>query len=619
VELADFIVGEPAAAVEAAIEALAKLQVAVHTQHRRLTYLPRGRRREGEASRPARTRVIAGDAQLLQRLVYAETEPFERRQERSGAVDSHALQVRFVKHLVRITLGRNSFYVALAVSRLLHRYSTAAAMDLYGLLVQDPDRVRDDHYYRSRKKQLLAEVLDRFDGLVSVETGPRGERRLRTAPPDPATAALARECLRRFTPWDTPCVVPEGLDQWSTDIPELRFDGRDADGEHPVEMRRIHAVLHPPCHARLLRALSLPSPDEHLALPEFQMRNDDGSHGGRRGAGPATPSAPTAEEEWTRARQRLESEAWRRRDNHARLLVVLADGRERASLDLLQGRGVRVRLEDGVEQVEVRDGADGTLLALWLAASGDATERRVTLESGREIAIQAEPAADGAGLEVTVTCRETRPLPAARWWWARTGVRAAGRLAPARAALATLAVAAGVAALLPQRAEVGLPRQPPPPPASGSPQPSPSRPAVATPSVAPLPSPSGPAAAPRPEDRIEGPERTRGPAPAAPLALADVRRVHVDPLGSDAFTQALRAELGLRLSAPGCLEVVPQRRGADAVLKAERGEGGSLALELVDAAGRVLWTGRAGGGPGTAAAEADRAAKALCAARDGGG
>ena len=41
--------------------------------------------------------------------------------------------------MVRITARRNSFYVTLGLSRLLYNYSTAETMELYNLIIQDPD------------------------------------------------------------------------------------------------------------------------------------------------------------------------------------------------------------------------------------------------------------------------------------------------------------------------------------------------------------------------------------------------------------------------------------------------------------------------------------------------
>ncbi len=170
---------------------------------------------------------------------------------------------------------RNSFYVTLGVSRLLHQYSTAETMDLYNVVVQDPDRVRDDYYYRSRKKQLMGELKDRFGEMLQISRGARGEERFQSGDcpadcPD-GHGELVRECLRRFTPWNTRCAIPVNFDRFGEPIAALAFGGGDPDAEHKIEANRFHAVLDPDCFERLAAGLNLPTPEERLAVPHFSM------------------------------------------------------------------------------------------------------------------------------------------------------------------------------------------------------------------------------------------------------------------------------------------------------------------------------------------------------------
>src|SRR5256885_1372429 len=127
--------------------ALDRLKTAAIVQNRRLYYVPTGR-----SIYPAsRTKVSLSQVHLLQRLVYAESEPFERLMEgREKSLGQHDMIIRFVKHLARATIRHNSFYVALGLCRLLHNYSTGETIEIYNFVVQDPDRGKDDYYYRSR-------------------------------------------------------------------------------------------------------------------------------------------------------------------------------------------------------------------------------------------------------------------------------------------------------------------------------------------------------------------------------------------------------------------------------------------------------------------------------------
>src|SRR5204862_4543803 len=116
-QLAYFLHRERKTAAEIASRALNKLQLAATAQGKRLYYRLTGR----ADSRKARSKVSMGEPHLLQRLVYVESEEYERRKEAAAhnpdRVDGISparhtdLVVYFIKHLVRITTKRNSFYV----------------------------------------------------------------------------------------------------------------------------------------------------------------------------------------------------------------------------------------------------------------------------------------------------------------------------------------------------------------------------------------------------------------------------------------------------------------------------------------------------------------------------
>jgi hypothetical protein len=260
-QLAYFILREIQAALFATREAVSALDVTLVRQDKRVHYLP-----------SHRTKVSLGEWQMLQRLVYFASEPEERRQEEHG-VPEESLVTHYIKHLVYITGRRNSFFVALGLSRLLHNYTTAETAQIHELVAQNPDRGRDDSYYRRRKAQLMRELQERFGALLAVHRGARGEERFQALPDTQSYMARVRECLREFTPWETYCNLPTSFDPHTDELPSLCFRGDDPDGEHEVEIRRIHALLHPDCFERLLTALRLDGPAKRLEVPEFQLRD----------------------------------------------------------------------------------------------------------------------------------------------------------------------------------------------------------------------------------------------------------------------------------------------------------------------------------------------------------
>jgi hypothetical protein len=145
---------------------------------------------------------------------------------------------------VSITLMRNSFHVTLGVGRMLYNYTATESMELYDLIMQDPERAKDDAYWRERKARLMKELKDRFGQLLAVVSGARGEERFQARENSAQYLGVVRQCLKMFRPSDTPCPLPEtGL--MNLEIEAFTFRGSDPDKEHQIEIAHIHAVIHP--------------------------------------------------------------------------------------------------------------------------------------------------------------------------------------------------------------------------------------------------------------------------------------------------------------------------------------------------------------------------------------
>ena len=121
--LAYFLHQDKGIAIRIVTAATLKLNVAMAVQSKRLYYIPVGRFSRGESRRTDafRNKALFSDLHLLQRLLYGESEPYERQKElavQAGTSGVHTdgdtaseedLLVYFVKHLVRITTKRNAF------------------------------------------------------------------------------------------------------------------------------------------------------------------------------------------------------------------------------------------------------------------------------------------------------------------------------------------------------------------------------------------------------------------------------------------------------------------------------------------------------------------------------
>jgi hypothetical protein len=429
--LSYFIHGQKETAIRIVLGAMSKLDVATTAQSKRRYYKPAGRsllRR----SNGFRSKVTFSDLHLLQRLIYIESEPYEKQREAGTSIRKEDLIIHFIKHLVRVTLKRNSFYVTLGISRLLYNYTTTETMGIYNVVIQDPERVKDDYYYRSRKGVLMQEIKARFGDLVRISHGQRGEDRFQAEPEPSRFADLVSECLSFFTPWATPCLVPASVDPISDTIPALKFEGGEK--EDQVEINRIHAALHPKCYQRLIKALGFHLPDQRLEVPHFFLsdENNDRNHDRRD----RRPNLELGEDDLNTIKQNLNDLAERRRKASTGLLRILVDGVDYKPLDLERERRVRLDLDREPELIEIwtSDETGDLLLASHLVTynqpdSAEPLPASLRLDGGQEISIVVSPSTDGSAV-IDVGYHEKKAWAAGQGLFAKNPFTFRGRSNP---------------------------------------------------------------------------------------------------------------------------------------------------------------------------------------------
>jgi hypothetical protein len=653
--LAYFLHQDKSIAKRIVAAATLKLNVAMAVQSKRLYYVPVGRFSPGESRRTdgIRNKALFSDLHLLQRLVYVESEPYERQKERAAQVAPpgvHAagdpaneddLLVYFIKHLVRITTKRNSFYVTLGVSRLLHSYSTHETMEIYNAVIGEPERVKDDYYYRSRKAVLMHEMYQRFGDLIRACRQRRGEERFETQPGSSELRSLVSECLRLFTPWDTQCPVPRDFDPFKSVIASLTSQSR-AD-ENRVEVNRIHAILHPNCFERLVAAFGYGPPEKQLELPRFFVDETNDQTPRQRNA----PAALSVEELAEIDEMLVEQSGRRRRSSSTGVIRILVDGVERGRFNPADVSSISFTAEEGAELIEVKttDPSGDLLLATYLLTSfvEDAHDAAVVasirLEGGQylSLSIARRPVdANGGGeLLVKLGYRERDPRRAARLWWQRLSLRSPegsrslwdGRISAQHVLVATAIVA--VIGLTTYLGYVRLSsRQITGPHTSQSTGPQltsvqTNPPATPLPTAAPIPTQKAvePHQAPAKAtasipNRIASQPPSRASAPAQPrdedvteltrsgnvvadLKLSEVKKVYIEMRGDAAFNE-LRTNIADRLVSTGLVTSATDANEADAALKfvvSQTSGGGNnqaaaqveVSARLVNARGTVLW------------------------------
>jgi hypothetical protein len=616
--LAYFIHLDRLLAVRITTQALSGLDTRIARQRKRLYYFPR---------RKVRTKVSLDEMQELQRLVFWESEACEKQQEQAGCSGLGGADwlIRFVKHLVAITVERSAFYVALGLSRLLFSYSTAETVLIYDVVRQDAEPTKHEPYFRKQKIVLMKQMKGRFGAVLQTRRVGHGHETFVTTEASERHVALVGQCLDMFTPWDTRCVLPERFDPVSDTIIALRFDGKLPDAEHPVEARRMHTLIHLDCYERLVTALGFASPARQLSVPVFFCTDaDDEGHppgGGRLTSG-------LSEKEFSEIVRSVKENASRRRRAAPASLSVKVDGEERATLGLDDPSPVRLIVGGDARMVEVsgRDEQEEILLAHFLLNHGELCRARPSkkyhfrLAHSRELSLTIFPRFDtageveGADLELDYLRVETLGVIEK---FIQTS-RAHGRPALAFGTIAlALLIAVGLWTVSP------LFRR----------NPSTNRPAseyvarVDQPPTQPnFPAPDGPVLAPGRGDqtggknlngavrRNQGSKKSPGPQlptnaagraeregmtseggraldPEAQAGLLSVRHVYVEehPRGSDA---ALRDNIKNLIAASQRLSVSEEPQQADAFLLwslSRSPEGRQVKGRLIDRQGRQLW------------------------------
>jgi hypothetical protein len=569
--------------------------------------------------------VNLSDLHLLQRLVYVESELFERLIEgQRNTVQQDDLIIRYIKHLVRITTKHNSFYVTLGLCRLLYSYSTRDTAEIYNSVLQDPERIRDDYYYRSRKKRLMEEIKERFGNLVRTQRVLRGEERFQPQEDSQKYARLVKECLIRFTPWHSSCVLPSELDPNRNVITPFLFEGGDPDQEHEVELNRIHTLIHPECLARLTAALGLAAADERLELPAFFVS----SEGSRPAEDRFNPTELT-EGELEAIRRQLDKSATHRRQLSQEQLSLLIDGKRESVFELKPSRSCEFDLRAAAELIEIRSvGLDGdyqeTSLAVCLLKHDQSgilpLDSSASLGKGSRLVIKVLPLTDdsgeGCGAKLTVDYQLPAPTGAVfsllrhigSWRHDLIDFRARASLRMLKPALGLVFIAlcasglwfyfhsrpaanpSQVAQLHEDRRGV-IPFIAPPQFQKESELPrKKTLPTTGTASNIAQPSNADSA-------QERGSDQTRGTnAIATPALLLEVKRAYVDSLGEDSFSRELRENLMAALQGSHRFEVVGNRDEADAVFKGSvrqilnQGSSLSIVLELVNVRGQVIWS-----------------------------
>jgi len=621
-ELAYFILGDRTIAIYVSMSAVDKLKIASTAQDRRFDYTPIGR-----FTHPAiRTKIRLSEPHLLQRLVYAESEPFERLLEGQRRSAQEDFIIRFVKHLVRITIKHNSFYLSLGLCRLLYNYTTNDTTRIYDFLIQDPERTKDDYYYRSRKQHLIREMKQRFGDSLQTYRGPRGEERFQARKDSARYQWLVEECLRRFTPWWSDCILPPVIDHHRNVIAPLLFEGENPDEEHQIEINRIHTLLHPPCFARIVDSLGLDAAADRLELPQFAGCEDD-----QRNSDDRFKPGPLKDDEVDAVKRYLDRNSVNRKSITENILSLQIDGAEWARFNLEDAGLMRFDVPEEAESIGVSsfESGDSVPLAIHMLAH-DASAIRpsafsVACNAGPVLSFRISSAQNfNAKAETILSVDRSNPQIKGLVLWLRKKWHSLD-VAKVGLGTPTLAIKLGLVAILLAISLGGLwtflryrersidtklvakqdqPEPPIAPPSVAPPSATTPQQSTQTPGNNNKERPTQHSDKSSSSNTTDSGDTRKAEWASDPAVLLTVKRVYVDQLGNTAMSREVREIFIRHLQSSNRLQLVQNRDDADAVFKgvvrSNRKTGTvSLALRLVNTEGKVVWplarnsTGRA--------------------------
>ncbi len=423
-QLAYFIVGNRAEAIQIVSNALSKLGVQRSREKKRAYWRHRNLKHKI-------TRIVRDDRDALQWLIYFESEHYEKQQEQAGVQTTRDMIVRYIKHLTQMTTAMSSFYVNVGLHRLLHNYSTSEAQRVYEWATQHYPGAEE---YRKVKGALMNQIEGRFKNYVRTYRANHGELRFEVFDEQDGWANLVDQCLRFFTPWSQACLGLAGLEPGvGGPSRPLSGGGRWRVNQDAIETYRCHVFIDPSCFGQLAEKLGLDSPRLRLAVPRFFFNGKTNGHD--NSGSPEEEEIPKLTEAERRTiTDRVAGGAGPQQGATPRVVTVMVHGVERVRLDVDSESTQNFDIQAGVKLIEfwMQDQGEKVLLAThWVdytewqgIARSTAT---VALGKGRELLLEtipASPADEGpAGASILLKCRPVSRLAAVgdslrSWaWW----------------------------------------------------------------------------------------------------------------------------------------------------------------------------------------------------------
>ncbi|MBI4855084.1 MAG: hypothetical protein HY819_25055 [Acidobacteria bacterium] len=370
-------------------------------------------------------KIYLNDFQLYQQLIMQCANKEEKQQESTKLVNQQLLTIRYLKHLVVACLDKNLLFLVVALTRVLHKYSTNEAKKVCLYLYPNYKYKNLEFQIKRTKSILLKELAQRFQGFVKVVDNRFASNKISNLTTETHFIEMIGNTLNQLVLWDTEC-----LENMSA------FSGSETLDPLSIGRQMCHVIIHPDCYSCLIEFLGLENSNNKLEIPNFFTSNnihkDDND--------PFNP--PDFTDDIPKLLKDLEDYKQKVKNSRPSRLAIFVDDKKRGVIELDKTNKFFLKLINEGKLLEIYDEETNLLLlSRHLSADifGDVETKRYifpiingqhfnliikysppTFEENNEDSEENIYGAINTGIfEISIACYETNPLRAIVWSYKR--------------------------------------------------------------------------------------------------------------------------------------------------------------------------------------------------------
>ncbi len=223
--------------------------------------------KEYEGKHRASNRAYLDCYQTFDHLVMTELRDAEREQENNGyRLTEKDFVKRFVKHLILLSLGMNSFWAIVAVMRVICNYAAEALDFVYPIVA--PNRAEDG----VKDKTQCSRIRGKFLEFAGARFGVCPENLFTEDDPQVYSSSdwrvrTVKECIERFRPLGG-LTVPEPYT--GKPNPLIPYEMNDPRGDERIEVDRMAILFSPADFNRIVASAGLRPFEESIRRLNFK-------------------------------------------------------------------------------------------------------------------------------------------------------------------------------------------------------------------------------------------------------------------------------------------------------------------------------------------------------------